>query len=300
MTQRDKKIRRNTRLRIHNLTSKEITGGTGPASSVGSGLRAPHQLAWERVPWTFDRVERRGRSRYVGRHVTATTTTQPVYTPQARAERLIAAGRFVLAFSSLAAVYLEPSTPAQYQRATYTLLVIYTLYALRHHRRDLADAGTARAVAARLARARPGALLGLRLPHRGTGQPVFSVLRLLALLRHAPLLVARHSRHRPRRHGHLQRAGGPGLVQRSRLRGQPRRDPRGLPRRHHRTPGHLGIYQQQLRSELAALAAWPRELTARIDDVLRATLAHAAAVMRAAGAAASRRSARSRGSMPRP
>ena len=54
----------------------------------------------------------------------------PVYTPQARAERLIAAGRFILAFASLAAVYLEPSTPAQYQRATYTLLVIYTVYAL--------------------------------------------------------------------------------------------------------------------------------------------------------------------------
>jgi signal transduction histidine kinase len=44
---------------------------------------------------------------------------------------------------------------------------------------------------------------------------------------------------------------------------------------------YLGIYQQQLRTELASLAAWPRELTARIDDVLRVTLAHAAAVVRA-------------------
>ena len=58
------------------------------------------------------------------------TAIQPVYTPQARAERLIAAGRFILAFASLTAVFLEPSTPAQYQRATYTLLVVYTLYAL--------------------------------------------------------------------------------------------------------------------------------------------------------------------------
>ena len=55
---------------------------------------------------------------------------RPDYAPHARAERLIATGRFVLALSSLTAVYLEPSTPAQYQRATYALLVVYTIYAL--------------------------------------------------------------------------------------------------------------------------------------------------------------------------
>ena len=51
------------------------------------------------------------------------------YTPHVRTERLIPTGRFVLAFSSLAAVYLEPSSPAQFQRSTYGLLLIYTIYA---------------------------------------------------------------------------------------------------------------------------------------------------------------------------
>ncbi|MBV9497578.1 MAG: hypothetical protein JOZ54_25300, partial [Acidobacteria bacterium] len=44
---------------------------------------------------------------------------------------------------------------------------------------------------------------------------------------------------------------------------------------------YLGMYQQQLRSELASLAAWPRELNAQLEDVLRVTLAHAAMVVRA-------------------
>ncbi|HEX6097349.1 MAG TPA: hypothetical protein VF432_13555 [Thermoanaerobaculia bacterium] len=44
---------------------------------------------------------------------------------------------------------------------------------------------------------------------------------------------------------------------------------------------HLGVYQQQLRTELASLAAWPRELAADRDDVLGVTLRHAATVLRA-------------------
>jgi hypothetical protein len=54
--------------------------------------------------------------------VSATAVTLPPdYTPHARAERIIAAGRFVLAASLLIAVYLEPSTPARFQQATYLL-----------------------------------------------------------------------------------------------------------------------------------------------------------------------------------
>src|SRR6185503_8407092 len=44
---------------------------------------------------------------------------------------------------------------------------------------------------------------------------------------------------------------------------------------------YLGIYQQRLRAELASLAAWPRELAARLDELLRTTLTHAAAVLAA-------------------
>ena len=60
----------------------------------------------------------------------APSPIRPDYTPHARAERLIAVGRFVLASSSLVAVFLEPSTPAVHQQTTYTLLAIYTAYAL--------------------------------------------------------------------------------------------------------------------------------------------------------------------------
>ena len=58
------------------------------------------------------------------------TGIRPDYTPHARAERLISAGRFVLAFSSFVAVYLEPSTPERHQHISYALLAGYALYAL--------------------------------------------------------------------------------------------------------------------------------------------------------------------------
>jgi len=53
-----------------------------------------------------------------------------LYSPQNRAERLIAAGRVVLAISSLFAVWLDPSEPAKYATAAYALLTFYVLYAL--------------------------------------------------------------------------------------------------------------------------------------------------------------------------
>lgn len=62
--------------------------------------------------------------------VKATPQLQSDYTPHARAERLIAATRFVLAFFSFVAIYLERSTPARHQHITYTLLLAYILYAL--------------------------------------------------------------------------------------------------------------------------------------------------------------------------
>lgn len=54
---------------------------------------------------------------------------EPLYSPQSRAERLIAAGRVVLAASSLFAVWLDPSEPAKYASIAYSLLVAYVGYA---------------------------------------------------------------------------------------------------------------------------------------------------------------------------
>lgn len=51
-----------------------------------------------------------------------------LYSPQSRAERFIAAGRVVLAASSLFAVWLDPTEPAKYARVAYSLLVAYVVY----------------------------------------------------------------------------------------------------------------------------------------------------------------------------
>jgi signal transduction histidine kinase len=48
----------------------------------------------------------------------------------ARAERLISAARLVLAAGSLIAVWLEPSEPARFARVAYSILAIYSVYAL--------------------------------------------------------------------------------------------------------------------------------------------------------------------------
>jgi signal transduction histidine kinase len=54
---------------------------------------------------------------------------EALYSPQSRAERLIAAGRVVLAVSSLFAVWLDPAEPAKYADVAYSLLVAYVVYA---------------------------------------------------------------------------------------------------------------------------------------------------------------------------
>ncbi|HUR79517.1 MAG TPA: sensor histidine kinase [Thermoanaerobaculia bacterium] len=50
--------------------------------------------------------------------------------PQSRAERLVAAGRLVLAGAAYGAIYFDPLGPARYVRLTYTLLAAYCAYAL--------------------------------------------------------------------------------------------------------------------------------------------------------------------------
>lgn len=51
------------------------------------------------------------------------------FSPTSRQERLIGAGRVVLAGSSLLAVWLDPSEPANYAQIAYGLLVAYLVYA---------------------------------------------------------------------------------------------------------------------------------------------------------------------------
>jgi signal transduction histidine kinase len=53
---------------------------------------------------------------------------ESLYSPQSRAERLIAVGRVVLAVSSLLAVWLDPTEPTKYAEIAYSLLVFYLLY----------------------------------------------------------------------------------------------------------------------------------------------------------------------------
>lgn len=53
---------------------------------------------------------------------------EPLFSPQSRAERLIATGRVVLAISSLFAVWLDPAEPAKFADVAYSLLAAYVVY----------------------------------------------------------------------------------------------------------------------------------------------------------------------------
>lgn len=55
---------------------------------------------------------------------------EPQYSPQSRAERLIAAGRVVLAVSSLFAVWFDPAEPTKSASIAYSLLAFYVFYSL--------------------------------------------------------------------------------------------------------------------------------------------------------------------------
>lgn len=61
---------------------------------------------------------------------TLTPMSEPLYAPRLRPERLIAAGRVVLAVSSLFAVWLDPDEPIRYPAVAYGVLLAYVLYAI--------------------------------------------------------------------------------------------------------------------------------------------------------------------------
>lgn len=205
----------------------------------------------------------------------------PDYTPHARAERIIAAGRFVLAFFSLVAVYLEPSTPARFHRETYAALMVYTISALilmfvewrspRPSRRwQLVSHAVELALFSIFVYLTEGPAspfflyfifslfcATLRFTWRGilaTGlaaMGVYGAMAVLASIGDPEFELSRV----------LIREAYLGVIAALLV--------------------YLGVYQQRLRRELASLAAWPRDLASRIDGVLHGTLAHAAAVLNA-------------------
>ncbi|HUP59522.1 MAG TPA: sensor histidine kinase [Thermoanaerobaculia bacterium] len=209
-------------------------------------------------------------------------TFAPEYTPQTRAERLIALGRFILAFSSLGAVYLEPSTPARHQQTTYTLLAAYTAYALivlvlawrspvppprqrlASHVLDIVlftlfiylTEGPASPFFLYFVFSLFCATLRFRWPGivatGAAATAIYGAMAVIAvILDQTPMEWSRFA----------VRVAYLGVIT--------------------ALLGYLGVYQEQLRSELGALAAWPREPAADLDRTLRGSLAHAAALLRA-------------------
>lgn len=204
---------------------------------------------------------------------------RPDYTPHARAERLIAAGRFVLAFFSLVAIYLEPSTPAKFQRSTYTILASYTIYALvivfvawrptvPSRRWRLVSHATDLVLFTIFVYLTEGPAspfflyfvfslfcATLRFSWRGilaTGiaaMVIYAFVSVIASVTDPQFEVSRAIV----REAYLAVLAAL-LV-------------------------YLGLYQERLRLELASLAAWPRELASDLDALLRVTLAHAAGVL---------------------
>lgn len=212
---------------------------------------------------------------------TSTIIVPPDYVPHARAERLIAAGRLVLASASTVAIYLEPSTPARYESGTYGLLIAYTAYAviaavyawhaavppmrwrLSSHAADLVVFSLI--VYLTEGPASPFFLYfvfslfcaTLRFNWRGvvaTGVAAMAIYGAMALVASGSAPDVDSSRVLIRQ---AYLAVTAALLV------------------------YLGIYHQSLRRELASLAAWPRELAAGLDDVLELALMHAASVVRA-------------------
>jgi signal transduction histidine kinase len=209
----------------------------------------------------------------------AATTFRPDYTPHARAERLIAIGRFVLAFSSLVAVYLDPSTPERYQSTTYLLLLLY---------------GVVAAIAVPIVWRQGFPSRRWQITSHVAELILFSVFVYLTEGPASPFflyfvfsLFCATLRFTWR--GILDTAIASLLIYTAMAVVASFTTPSfDLGRVVIRVTYlavisallvYLGLHQHRLRSELSSLAAWPRELAARIDDVLRSTLSHAATVL---------------------
>lgn len=211
----------------------------------------------------------------------AATAIRPDYTPYARAERLIAAGRFVLAFSSLVAIYLEPSTPARFQRATYGLLSVYTVYAL------VAAAAAWRSAVPKMRWRLVSHALDLVLfavfvyLTEGPASPFFLyfVFSLFcATLRFSPRGILATGVAAMGIYGAMAVIASVGDPEFEISRVLIREAYLGVIAA---LLVYLGAFHQRVRREMSSLAAWPRELGGDADALLKGTLAHAASVMNA-------------------
>jgi signal transduction histidine kinase len=217
------------------------------------------------------------------RHAAGSTAAPPPeYAPQARAERLIALGRLILACFSLLGIYLEPSTPARFPEATYSFLGAYTLYAaivlvlawrfpvpsrrwrLASHVTDLilftAFINLTEGPASPFFLYFVFSLFCATLRFRWRGIVVTGAAATLiylgiavgALILNVPTFE--WSRF-------AVRVSYLGVIT--------------------ALLAYIGVYQEQLRSELATLASWPHGLHSTLDAILRRALPHVAAVVRA-------------------
>lgn len=202
------------------------------------------------------------------------------YSPQGRTERLIAAGRVVLASFSLLAIWLDPLQPVHYEEEAYALMAVYVAYSL---------------VIALLVWRSPLALARLRLWMHlvdlgafaifvavTDGPPVspFSVYFVFSILCatlrwgwrgtlwtaaasltlfSAPALLSGHVLDDDRLNRFIIRSVYLGVLA--------------------VMLGYLGAYQQQLRAEVGRLAAWPRGEQPDARSTVRETLAYAARVI---------------------
>jgi signal transduction histidine kinase len=201
------------------------------------------------------------------------------YSPRNRTERLIVIGRVVLAAFFLLAIWLDPTTPARYTQTTYTLLIVYLGYAL---------------LLVPLAW-RPGASLDrLGLITHLIDLPTFVLLMYLTEGPTSPFFVyfvfaLLAAALRWQWWGTLWTALvvqtvfiAMGVFVAYGLRDPDFELNRFIIRNAHLTVvavllGYLSAYEQQLRSELAKLAAWPRQ--APYESLVQQLLKKAAAIL---------------------
>lgn len=203
-----------------------------------------------------------------------------LYSPQSRAERLIAGGRVALATSSLFAVWLDPTEPAKYAGTAYSLLVAYVVYSaaisllvwrteapgrrqrLVTHAFDLAffalfiyfTAGPASPFTAYFVFSMVCATL--RWQWRGV---VWTALASIAAYIGVAIYLAEPTAEGVETYRLIIRIVYLGVIA--------------------ALLGYLGAHEQQTRREISGLAAWPRPVPQRLQPAVRALLEHAARVL---------------------
>lgn len=210
------------------------------------------------------------------------------FSPTSRQERLIGAGRVVLAASSLLAVWLDPSEPAKYVQIAYGLLVAYLVYAVL--------------VALAVARA-PAVPSGWRLATHGVDLLFFSLFIYFTSGPASPFtayfvfaLVCATLRWQWRGTLWTAVATLAAFLAAGLYFGEVLRDPtfeldRFIIRGVYLGVvavllGYLGIHEARVREEMARLAVWPRAAEAEPSSILGEVLPYAARVVGATDALA--------------